>query len=343
MKILNLNIAIFCILLLSGGAVSQDLESVKDLEGQWKFKIGDNLEWAETNYDDSQWDDIYVPDPWEDQGYHGYDGFAWYRTGFTIPEDARDKGLYLELGYIDDADEVYVNGKLIGHSGSFYPQFITAYSARRQYYIPKNFLKQNGKNVIAVRVLDTQLSGGIVNGDIRLLKEKIPFDPVIPMAGSWRFRTGNNENWKNTTDFNSNWNELHVPGFWEDAGYRNYDGDAWYGSQVEINQELAQKRLLLVLGRIDDYDKTYFNGTLIGQTGFLDYRNFARNTGSEYSAYRAYYIPSGIIHPGSINTITVHVYDRGGGGGIYQGPVGIITEEDFVRYWREKARMKREE
>ncbi len=343
MEINQRHILLLILLAFTRLATSQDLVPVKNLDGEWNFKIGDNMEWAAANYDDSQWDEIHVPGPWEDQGYHGYDGFAWYRNSFSIPNEAKNIVLYLELGYIDDADEVYVNGQLIGHSGSFFPRFVTAYSARRQYYIPKKLLNQNGRNVIAVRVLDTQLSGGIIKGDIRLLKEKIPFDPDIPLAGEWKFRIGNERDWKNTTHFNNEWHAMNVPGFWEDAGYRNYDGHAWYGTQVEISPDLVQKRLLLVLGGIDDCDKTYFNGTLIGQTGFMEYAEIARNTGSEYSAYRAYYIPSGIIHPGSLNTIMVHVYDQGGGGGIYEGPVGIITEEEFVRYWTEKAQMKRAE
>lgn len=58
---------------------------IKDLQGQWKFTVGDDKQWAAADFDDSQWDRIYVPSSWESQGYKGYNGYAWYRKDVRLP------------------------------------------------------------------------------------------------------------------------------------------------------------------------------------------------------------------------------------------------------------------
>jgi len=34
------------------------------------------------------------------------------------------------------------------------------------------------------------------------------------------------------------------------------------------------------------------------------------------------------------NVIAVRVLDTGGDGGIYEGPVGIISQTKYIEYWR---------
>jgi hypothetical protein len=77
-----------------------------------------------------------VPEPWEEQGFHGYNGYGTYRKHFTLDNELRGLMLYLSLGYIDDVDAVYVNGTKIGSTGAFPPQYQTAYNARRLYFMP---------------------------------------------------------------------------------------------------------------------------------------------------------------------------------------------------------------
>ena len=55
---------------------------------------------------------------------------------------------------------------------------------------------------------------------------------------------------------------------------------------------------------------------------------------------RGYYIPQGLLKYGEENIITVRVYDGLRDGGIYQGPVGITTQEEYRNYWKEKKRKK---
>lgn len=102
-------------------------------------------------------EDIYVPASWNDEGFSNYAGFAWYRTSFMI-DFQPDEPLFLELGRIDDSDEVYINGKLIGSTGGMPPNYFTGYNINRLYLIPTEYLVKGKENVIAVRVYD---EGGV--------------------------------------------------------------------------------------------------------------------------------------------------------------------------------------
>ena len=60
-----------------------DLDRLFSLRADWKFSIGDRQEWADPNYYDSDWEEIYVPRRWERESFNGYDGYAWYRKSFN--------------------------------------------------------------------------------------------------------------------------------------------------------------------------------------------------------------------------------------------------------------------
>lgn len=139
-----------------------------DLEGEWLIRKGDNPDWVKSDYDDSKWNKIDVPGPWEIL-YTDYDGFGWYRLHFKIPVEAKKEPLFLLFGRIDDADEVYLNGIMIGKSGKMPPQFQTAWSRKRQYIIPADIINYGGKNVLAVRVYDKIWQGGIVRRPAKIL------------------------------------------------------------------------------------------------------------------------------------------------------------------------------
>jgi len=51
---------------------------------------------------------------------------------------------------------------------------------------------------------------------------------------------------------------------------------------------------------------------------------------------RAYFIPDHVLRPDSENIISVRVYDGFVDGGIYDGPIGLITQEKYRQFWRGK-------
>lgn len=297
-----------------------------DLSGRWRFSIGDDTDWANVDYDDSEWDKIFVPSRWEEEGYPGYNGFAWYRLSFEIPKSFKNRTVFLELGYIDDVDEVFFNGEKIGQTGTFPPNYSTAYNSFRKYQIPPGLINHNGDNTIAVRVYDSQLEGGIVNGDVRLAAGDIAIIPDLSLNGYWNFSLG--------SSLKSDKEKIMVPGPWENYGYNDYDGIAVYSIVVNITAETAKKKLIFLAGRIDDDDQLFINGELVGATGDIE----ARYNNDLHKEFRNYFIPEGVMKPGD-NTIFIRVIDRGGEGGIIEGNVGLITQENFIKYWK----MKRNE
>ncbi len=60
--------------------------------------------------------------------------------------------------------------------------------------------------------------------------------------------------------------------------------------------------------------------------------------GWQHNVDRFYYLDAEVILAGQINTIAVRVYDGGGGGGIYTGPIGLVELKRFVHHWRKKSR-----
>lgn len=322
------------LLALSAGiARGQEYERYVSLKGEWKFSIGDDKDWSRPEFNDGSWEQIYAPRFWEDEGFHGYDGYAWYRKAFYCPEYVKGKSLYLDMGYIDDADEVYVNGHLIGFSGKFPPGYQTAYNAYRRYPLPERLLNIKGNNIIAVRVYDSQLGGGITGGNLGIygLKNSMRID--FSLEGEWKFKTGDRPEWKERNFNDGDWNRILVPGFWERQGFTDYDGFAWYRIKFALPDYLKDKKLVLVLGKIDDIDEAYLNGKLIGSTGRIEPSPEINDY--NYSQFRGYFIPQGVLQPGKENTIAVRVYDGYIDGGIYQGPVGFVTQEKYTSYWRQ--------
>lgn len=313
-------------------AHAEDLRKIVTLTGSWKFSIGDDIRWASPTYDDSGWDQINVPEKWEDQGYNEYNGYAWYRKTFKMGEIPSNVTIYLVLGRIDDADVVYLNGKALGKSGKFPPDFETAYNKTRKYSIPAGYLKENAENVVAVKVYDTYLDGGIVGGPTGIYTDTDNDYLSVNLNGRWKFHTGDNKEWR-SPDFNDEeWKRIQVPSEWENEGYNDYDGYAWYRVQFRLPQNFSTGKFYLSLGKIDDIDDVYLNGKYIGSV--YDIRKSGRFMGSgwEYNVRRLYEIPEDLLIRNGINTLSVRVYDGQGAGGIYEGPVGIMSAENYKRY-----------
>jgi len=312
----------------------QDLKRLYNLRGNWKFSIGDHKEWATTDYDDSDWEEIYVPRRWEREGFNGYDGYAWYRIKVDGEEFMKDRVHYLRLGYIDDVDQVFFNGELIGFSGSFPPNYYTAWQAEREYRIPNELIKNDGENLIAVRVFDKGGEGGIYSGEVGILVAEDGYQDVINLEGLWKLKLKDNEDFIDPDYDDSKWEDIKVPANWKVNGIRNYRGFAWYRKEIIIPEGANLDDMVLIGGYIDDFDETFLNNEKIGET--YDGKRLGRSR--SFSELRVYEIPNGLLKPGR-NVLSIRVEDIGDNGGIYRGPVAIIPEKlvtSYVRdsYWR---------
>lgn len=316
---------------------SEDKSIILQLEGKWKFSIGDDKTWANSDFDDSAWESIKVPSAWEDQGFFGYDGYAWYRNSFSVSREMKTKEIFISLGYINDVDQVFINGNLIGFSGSFPPDYSSATEALRKYPIPAEFLNASGKNVIAVRVYNFQMSGGIVSGDVGIFSYNTPKSD-LPLSGLWLFRTGDNTAWKSIYCKDKLWEKIVVPGNWENQGFKDYDGIAWYRKHFVVTNDYLNQKVLLIIGRIDNTDEVYLNGILIGATGKInDLKNKKKEalTETDNHKLRIYNIPDNLLTSKRENVLTIRVSDIELKGGIVEGPLGLIKLTNFNRLYKD--------
>jgi len=89
----------------------------------------------------------------------------------------------------------------------------------------------------------------------------------------------------------------------------DFDGAVWFRKNVEIPRGMTGKDLILSLGPIDDMDRTYFNGRLVG----------SHEDSGLWQSERNYDIPKDLVIEGT-NIIAVRVLDNQGGGGIWGKP-----------------------
>ena len=309
-----------------------------DFTGEWKFKVGDNLQWAKVEYDDRSWKEIAVPSAWEDQGLPGYDGFGWYRSVFTASTEWSKFGIYFELGRIDDVDEVYLNGELLGSTGSFPPLYETAYQHKRKYYVPFYKLNMDSQNTIAIRVYDDRLMGGILEGRTAVVGHS-EIVPDIDLAGYWNFKKGDDLRWALPHTSDEEWTKILVPKPWDEQGLTHYDGFGWYSIRFEFSGFETDQELVLSLGKIDDIDQVWLNGVLIGETGIMPSEFQPFYSDYDYLKHRFYPIPRNLLNSYSENYIAIRVFDAEYTGGIYEGPIGIYTKSRAELFNRENNEL----
>ncbi len=134
--------------------------------------------WFDASYIPKGWRNINVPGYWEDQGIKDLDGVVWYRKEIDVPQSMTNITARLFLGRIVDADNVYINSKLIGNTTYQYPQ--------RRYTIDAGILHE-GKNIITVRVQNNLGKGGFVPDKPYYISAG---KDTIDLKGYWQYKVG---------------------------------------------------------------------------------------------------------------------------------------------------------
>ena len=157
-------------------------------------------------------------------------------------------------------------------------------------------------------------------GAIRqLLHEPKPGTPTltIDIVKDWRFKldssgVGVARGWFRTDVDDKGWPTIRAGRVWEDQGFSDYDGFAWYRKQVVVPK--FNGPLYLIFGGVDDEYDLYVNGTLIAHYGTPGSSVYNTMTSTDISRH---------VKPGEANLIALRVNDWGGGGGITRAPVEI--------------------
>ena len=135
------------------------------------------LGWADPGFDASSWKTMQLPTAWESAGLPDFDGIVWFRKEIDVAADQAGKEAVLHLGPIDDRDTTWVNGVKVGA--------MDQYDKPRDYKLAANVLKA-GRNVVAVRVLDTGGAGGL-NGKPEQMSLEIGGQSQT-LAGPWLYQ-----------------------------------------------------------------------------------------------------------------------------------------------------------
>jgi hypothetical protein len=89
------------------------------IQGMWQFHLGDEQGWAAPSLDDGGWEQLDAGPFWGDQTHPGYTGFAWYRKHIQI--GGRGSRIAVLIPPVEDAYEIYWNGRKIGECGKLPP------------------------------------------------------------------------------------------------------------------------------------------------------------------------------------------------------------------------------
>jgi sialate O-acetylesterase len=166
-------ISLDSISVLKDNGLSKRVESMQES----KLKNIDISHFKDIDFDDSRWPVLNVPQLWEQQSIGELDGVVWLRKSIVLTaNDINEKGV-LSLSKIDDDDITYVNGIEVGKTSQW--------DAQRKYKIEKGILKE-GKNIIAIRIVDNGGGGGIYGdtNDVRLYLN----NKTISLTGNWKFQ-----------------------------------------------------------------------------------------------------------------------------------------------------------
>jgi len=152
------------------------------------------------------------------------------------------------------------------------------------------------------------------------LKPYVPPKFVMDIKNDWKFKLdpdniGESEKWYSLNFNDNNWKTIQAGDEWEDQGYPDYDGYAWYRKPISIPKNANADSLYLIFGGVDDEYDLFINGEKIAHFGIKP----------DYSVYNSttYTNISSFAKTGKNILISLRVNDWGGGGGITKLPVEI--------------------
>ena len=113
----------------------------------------------------------------------------------------------------------------------------------------------------------------------------------------------------------SAWKTMKLPGDFTKEGVPN--GCVWFRKTIDIPSDAEGKPARITLGRIDEYDTTFFNGEKVGETGPLPPEDWQKQ--------RSYLVPAELVKA-SKATIAVRVFDTGKVGGMIGPPTAMAIK-----------------
>ena len=135
----------------------------------WKTRRGDDPRWASPAFDDSAWRAVPLPGTWQEQGYAGFDGIAWFCCTVVLDEEARHAASRGQLGLLLGPSgyggyQIYAGGRLLGSHG--WPDGLT-FPRPEVFSVPRDAVDRDGRLHLALRarrvgwISDRRLTGPV--------------------------------------------------------------------------------------------------------------------------------------------------------------------------------------
>lgn len=209
--------------------------------------------------------------------------------------------------------------------------------------LPEDF-QQNSSVVKARRILSVLLTNlGVSAQDAFSIPDlsapRTDFSGVaVPFAIDPQSK-GEALGWQKPEFDDSNWRKIKIGAYWETLGItmKNphynprfatpYDGDAFYRIHFTLPPEWKGRQLYVEAGPIDDLDRTWFNGVLIGET--------TEAVPKYWELVRRYPVPASAIRWDGENVVAIRVRDlryNGGIPGIFRITDGTPAKPDNLFY-----------
>jgi hypothetical protein len=146
---------------------------------------------------------------------------------------------------------------------------------------------------------------------------------TIDLTDSWLLKsdpkgTGLAAGWQTQSCNEKDWTPVQAGKRWEDQGFPNLDGLAWYRRWVEIPESWRGGNVWIVFGGINDAGVLFVNGERVNAYGDREENSVATLPVIAEVGKRLRY--------GERNLIAIQVYDWGSSGGLWRPPCLVTTE-----------------
>lgn len=217
----------------------------KQWEAWWRKQSHDKPgkePWNNAAYDANKWRvapaQLGDYQSWGIPDLASFTGLLWFRTSIHLTAKQAKSKAILHLGGVDEVDETWINGKIIGNS--------FGYGAERVYDIPAGVLHA-GDNTLLVNVTNSYASGGLV-GDF---KRAVTFadGESVPLTGEWKYLKVASDigyppgaPWTSVTGITTMYNGMIAP-----LGHYGIRSALWYQGESNTGEPQTYQSLLAAL------------------------------------------------------------------------------------------------
>lgn len=243
---------------------------------------------------DNDWHTLSIPEGWRKVPKGDLEpvgGFSWYRCLVKVPEDWKGAKLILYVEALDDTRATFVNGAIVGATGTFPPRFRSGLGEQGQYAVAAESLKFGEFNCVAIRVYQNDPRPNFSVAPPVLLNETA--GQAIRLNGNWQYRPGDDPGYSQATvadfkiDPTTNVSESDLR---KSAGYakvddvddvqryvtkRQGDNDPLPPKEAEQNFEVPDDlRLQLVLSEPEIAQPLFMTWDERGRMWVVEYRQY---------------------------------------------------------------------